>query len=159
MASTNKTPFLQLNKWLLMDHPKMNDFNNDNLKLDSFLQSHVENLTLHMTTEQNSWVNQPFVSGTYAGNGAATQSIQLGFQPALLFIFGQGYGPIELDTVSNVPHVHFGVAADGFGSSGVALTSAGFTVTQAQAEPLAGMSKICMNQNGIAYRYFALKPA
>ena len=62
MASTNKTPFLQLNKWLLMDHPKMNDFNNDNLKVDSFLQSHVENLTLHMTTEQNSWVNQPFVS-------------------------------------------------------------------------------------------------
>ena len=159
MPSSSKTSFLNLNYWSAGDKPKMADFNSDNQKVDSALQGHVQNAALHLSGNQSAWIAQPFASGSYTGDGAATRAVTLGFRPALLIILPQSYGPLEVDTVQQTPVLRFAVGADGQGSSGVTVTATGFTVKQAQSAPLAGMAKICLNEKNVVYRYFAIRPA
>lgn len=159
MPSSSKTNYLQLNYWSAGDKPKMADFNGDNQKIDNAFQAHIQNSAQHLTGNQSAWIAQPFVSGTYTGDGTASRSVTLGFAPALLVILPEGYGPLELDTVQQTPLLRFALAADSHGSSGVALTATGFTVNQAQSIPLAGLPKICLNEQNVVYRYFAIRPA
>lgn len=158
MASSSKTSYLKLNYWSASDKPKMADFNSDNQKVDSALQSHIQNTSLHLQGNQTAWIKQPFASGTYTGDGAKTKTITLGFQPALIIILPESYGPMELDTVQQSPVVRFAMGADGKGSSGLTITTNGFTVAQDQSPPLAGMAMVALNQNKVIYRYFAIKP-
>lgn len=159
MPSSSKTSWLQLNYWSAGDKPKMADFNSDNQRVDNAIQSHVQNTAQHLTGNQSSWLAQPFASGTYTGDGAASRSVTLGFPPALLLILPEGYGPLEIDTVQNTPLLRFALAADGKGSTGVTLTGTGFTVKQAQGTALAGFTKTCLNEKNIVYRYFAMRSA
>ena len=156
MASSRKTALLGLNQWNLEDKPRMSDFNNDNYWVDQFLKGHLES-ALHITPQQGAWLAEPAITGAYAGDGKAARTVDLGFRPALLFVFAQNYGPIEIDTATSTPQLRFAVGAGGFGSTGLALGDTGFAVTQAQTTPPAGMSKTCLNQTGVTYRYFAMK--
>jgi len=158
MPSSSKTSYLKLNYWSAGDKPKMADFNSDNQRVDSALQEHAQNTVLHLQGNQGAWISQPFVSGSYTGNGAATRAVTLGFRPALVVILPQAYGPLEVDTVQQIPILRFAMGADSQGSSGLAITANGFTVQQAQNAPLAGMAKVCLNENKVIYRYFAIKP-
>ena len=144
MAS-GQTANYQLNQWEAEDKVFRTEFNEDNQKIDAALGALAKAVPR-------------IVTGTYTGDGAAEKAVTLGFQPALLVVTAQGYGPLELDTVQDNPLLRFAVAADGQGSSGVTLTATGFTAKQAQSSPLAGMVKICLNQLNVTYRYFAIKP-
>lgn len=159
MPSSSKTNYLNLNYWSAGDKPKMADFNSDNQRIDNAFQAHEQNGALHLSGNQSAWIAQPFVTGTYTGNGEANRNITLGFLPALLVILPQAYGPLEFDTAQKNPILRFAMAADSQGSSGVSLTATGFTVKQAQNVPLAGLAKICLNEQNVVYRYFAVKPA
>lgn len=158
MPSSSKTNYLKLNYWSAGDKPKMADFNSDNQKVDSALQEHAQNTALHLAGNQSAWIQQPFASGNYAGNGEESKSVTLGFQPALVVVLPENCGPIELDTVQQTPIIRFAMGADGQGSSGLTITSTGFTVIQNQKLPLAGFPKICLNENKVNYRYFAIRP-
>lgn len=158
MPSSSKTNYLKLNYWAAGDKPKMADFNSDNQKVDSALQEHAQNTALHLQGNQSAWIQQPFVSGTYAGSGERTKSVTLGFRPGLVVILPQAYGPLELDTTQKTPVIRFAIGADGYGSSGLTITANGFTVSQDQDVPLAGLSMVSLNQNKVTYRYFAIKP-
>lgn len=158
MPSSSKTNFLRLNHWAAGDKPKMADFNSDNQLVDSAIQEHVQNTALHLAGNQSAWIRQPFVSSSYVGSGEKTRSVTLGFRPALVVILPQAYGPLELDTVQQMPIIRFAIGADGQGSSGLTITDNGFTVTQDQNLPLTGLSMVSLNQNKVTYRYFAIKP-
>ena len=158
MPSSSKTSHLKLNYWSAGDKPKMADFNSDNQLVDSAIQAHVQNTARHLSGNQSAWIGQPFVSGTYVGSGEAAKSVTLGFQPALVIVLPQSYGPIELDTVQKMPVIRFAIGADGYGSTGLSITATGFTVVQDQKLPLTGLPMICLNENKVNYRYFAIKP-
>lgn len=158
MPSSSKTSYLSLNYWSAGDKPKMADFNNDNQRVDSALQGHVQNAALHLQGNQSAWIKQPFASGTYAGNGDASRTVTLGFRPALVVVLPQSYGPLELDTVQKMPIIRFAIGADGQGSAGLSITSNGFTVVQDQKLPLTGLPMVCLNEDKVNYRYFAIKP-
>ena len=158
MPSSSKTNYLGLNYWSAGDKPKMADFNSDNQRVDSALQEHIQSTALHLAGSHSAWIRQPFASGTYAGSGAATKTVTLGFTPALLVILPQTYGPLELDTVQKTPIIRFAIGADGQGSAGLTITSTGFTVAQDQDLPLAGLPMVCLNDSKVTYRYFAIKP-
>jgi len=72
--ATNKTEFLGLNQWVKEDSVLMEDFNADNKKIDDYLS------------------NPSFVMGVYHGMDVknSTQTIELGFQPSAVIIFGAG---------------------------------------------------------------------
>lgn len=158
MPSSSKTSYLKLNHWSAGDKPKMADFNSDNQLVDSALQEHAQNTALHLAGNQSAWIQQPFASGTYTGNGSATKSVVLGFRPELVVILPQAYGPLELDTTQQMPVIRFAIGADGYGSSGLTITINGFTVAQDQDLPLTGLSMVSLNQNNVTYRYFAIRP-
>lgn len=158
MPSSSKTSHLGLNYWSAGDRPKMADFNSDNQKVDGAMQEHVQNTGLHLQGNQSAWIRQPFASGTYAGNGEATKTVTLGFKPALVVVLPQSYGPLELDTVQQMPIIRFAMGADGYGSTGLTITQNGFTVAQDQSLPLTGLPAVRLNQNNVTYRYFAIKP-
>lgn len=158
MPSSSKTSYLKLNYWTAADKPKMADFNSDNQKVDSALQEHVQNTSLHLQGNQTAWIKQPFVSGTYTGDGAKTKTVTLGFRPALVIILPQAYGPLEINTTQQTPVIRFAIGADGQGSSGLTIAANGFTVSQDQSVPPAGLSMVSLNQSNVAYRYFAIKP-
>lgn len=158
MPSSSKTNYLKLNHWSAGDKPKMADFNSDNQLVDSAIQEHAQNTAMHLQGNQSAWIQQPFVSGAYAGSGEKTKSVTLGFRPGLVVILPQGYGPLELDTTRQTPVIRFAIGADGYGSSGLAITDNGFTVTQDQSLPLAGLAMVSLNQSKVTYHYFAIKP-
>lgn len=158
MPSSGKTSYLKLNHWAAGDKPKMADFNSDNQLVDSAIQGHIQNTALHLQGNQSSWIQQPFVSGTYAGSGEKSKSVTLGFRPGLVVILPQGYGPLEIDTTQQMPVIRFAIGADGYGSSGLTITDNGFTVAQDQNLPPPGLAMVSLNQNNATYRYFAIKP-
>ena len=158
MPSSSKTSYLNLNYWSAGDKPKMADFNSDNQRVDSAIQEHAQNTALHLAGSQSAWIQQPFASGTYAGNGESSKTVTLGFRPALVVILPQSYGPLEIDTTRQTPVIRFAMGADGYGSTGLTITENGFTVAQDQSLPLAGFPKVALNDSKVTYRYFAIKP-
>lgn len=156
MASSKKSAMLGLSQWILTDKPKMTDFNADNLRVDNFVKEHLAS-DLHLNQDLREWLGQPTATGSYAGDGAATRTVTLGFTPKLVVVFAQNYGPIEVDTINSQPQLRFGVGAGGAGSLGLQTTDQGFRVTQTLGNPPAGLTKVCLNQNGVVYQYFAIQ--
>ncbi|MEG1993934.1 MAG: hypothetical protein RR048_03405, partial [Oscillospiraceae bacterium] len=98
MPSSYKTSFLKLNRFIGIDKPKMDDFNNDNMVIDNELksqsekiaavQSHVSDTQNHITPQERaSWNNLLWEVGTYVGDGGYTKNVNIGFKPRLGFIF------------------------------------------------------------------------
>lgn len=77
MASTNKTPNLGLNQWLLTDPFQVEDFNADNAKLDAVIGALVSS-------------RAKIACGSYVGTGVCNQSnpnvLQVDFTPKVLVV-------------------------------------------------------------------------
>ena len=76
----NKTANYQLSQWAKSDRVLMEDFNADNAKIDAGIraaETHIDQVAATV----------PKVAvGTYTGNGAARQSISVGFRPKAVLI-------------------------------------------------------------------------
>lgn len=130
MASTNKTPYYQLNQWVADDSVLRTDFNLDNSKIDQTLK----NLTP--------------VSGYYTGTGeASTQTVSLGFRPRILLIFPMGGQCLD---GKKLP---FGLSVEGFPSQNVTMTETGFQVSGSLNYPANESSNDSKERN--PYRYVA----
>lgn len=106
MASTNKTPYHQLNQWVENDSVLRTDFNLDNQKIDQALK------------------NLAPVTGVYTGSGdSESQTITLGFRPRILLIFP--LGGLTLDNW----RFPFALSVEGYPAQNVTMTNTGFTVT------------------------------
>ena len=92
--ATNQTTNYDLNQWLSTDQVLRTDFNADNAKIDAALAT------------------IPKISaGSYTGDGAASQTIQLDFTPKAVYVCtskGLTYSP------NSSGHVYGGLALDGF---------------------------------------------
>ena len=133
----NYTPNYQLPQWEKTDRIMMEDFNESNQKIEAGLEEKAEILT-----------------GTYIGNGAATRSINLGFQPKALYLCEQngaaGY-------ISGARYICGGLALPGHPiintSQGnyvaVEITSTGFTLHHDEYR--------AVNTNGGRYHYLVLR--
>ena len=77
MASTNKTPNLGLNQWLLTDPFQVEDFNADNAKLDAVIGALVRS-------------RAKIAYGSYVGTGTSGESnptsLTFDFEPKLLLL-------------------------------------------------------------------------
>lgn len=93
--------------------------------------------------------------GTYTGNGAVTQTINLGYAPRFVFIFTNSKPFIQIS--SGMAHnIYSGALGTPGASKGVFADPTGFKVQQHANNPPDGL-KAQLNASGLKYIYIAIK--
>lgn len=156
MPSTNKTPYLGLNKWQNTDKPKMSDFNADNQLVDDVIKQHKEDTVLHLTSAEKAYLDQPMTVGYYTGDGRETRDINLGFAPKFVLVFADSFPPVYWETGQNSNNTYCVMATPGCGSIGIDITAQGFRLYHTNAG-VSDFSASRMNQNNLKYSYLAMK--
>ena len=118
--------------------------------------SHINDTSIHLSEEQQTFLETPFVSGSYFGTGNASRSISLGFQPSVVIVVPNGmammyYNPSE--------GKYYALAAVGLiqGSSlGVEVTTTGFKVKNGETTTARGCYPL-LNEAGTTYFYMAFR--
>lgn len=119
-----------------------------------FCKTHVKDTDIHITAKEHEKYNEPFVTGTYTGDGYdIEQSINLGFRPKVLFIFRQGYPPVVFDSSILFMRVYCGFSFGGKNSKNVHVTNTGFYVLDKQTT----VNETRLNEDGVVYAYVAYK--
>ena len=154
----NKTTNYQLNQWQGSDAFLRSDFNEDNAKVEAALTALAakdKSLTQLMETkaDQSALATKTeIVTGTYTGDGAASQEILLGFQPkAVLVCSEQG----RMGDSTGQVWVYGGLALVGHpveysGMPAVEITGSGFRVYFDD-------ENVLTNQRTTVYHYIAFK--
>ncbi len=119
-----------------------------------FCKTHVNDTTIHVTADEHAKYNEPFVTGTYTGDGYdIEQVIKLGFRPKLLFIFRQGYPSSVFDSDILFLRNYCGFAFGGKCSKNLHITSTGFYVL----DKVTSKTETRLNEDGAVYVYVAFK--
>ena len=96
-------------------------------------------------------------TGQYTGNGAATQDINLGFQPKAVLVMYMGF-LLEYGFENSRKQSMGGMATPNWGNAGIKLTSTGFQVQHdTTRNPETGMDRLEVNLSGFTYVYLAFK--
>lgn len=118
--------------------------------------SHMQNTDIHLSEEQQTFLNSPFVTGTYFGNGDSSKSVSLDFEPSVVIVIANGY-PIMYS--SHADGMNYAMAAVGLqaGSTlGIELTSRGFKVKNGTGTTVR-YSHPLLNELGTTYFYIAFR--
>lgn len=115
--------------------------------------SHIRNNAIHMNEEEKQLLNEPHVNGFYFGNGAASHSFTLGFEPKIVIVFCPDYPPVTADFTAKTMKVYYAVATQMYSSLGLTLTSNGFKVTNDKMSS----STAALNATATTYCYIAFK--
>ena len=154
MASSQFTANLGLCSWLESDRPKRADFVSDNGIIDRVLGGHVSDTDVHMSTEEKDKALTPFTGAVYAGTGAASRSIDIGYRPGFAVVYKKNAPPVEYS--DGVMIVNCALCAYGHGaSSGASVTLNGVTVVQ-QSAAQDGV-RVCLNEEDCQYAVIAFK--
>ena len=96
-------------------------------------------------------------TGTYIGNGAATQDIVLGFRPKAVLIMYMGF-LLENGICVDYKRPLGGIGTPNWSTAGITLTSTGFRVQYTQTgNPQADIDGIFLNTADGTYIYLAFK--
>ena len=118
--------------------------------------SHISDGSIHLSAEQQTFLHEPFICGTYFGTGEATKSFSLGFAPSVVIVIGNG---LPLMYVNHAAGKNYALGAVGLrdGSSlGIELSSNGFKVKSGESS----ISRSCyplLNEAGTTYFYIAFR--
>lgn len=152
MSSTNKTARLNLCQWVGSDVPKMADFNSDNQLVDTALAAHLDDGVCHLTAAERSLALEPFLNGSYQGDGQASRILTLNFAPRFGVVFPMSNSPCEFDFDVAVTLCSFGFLTPLGASLGLERLATGFRVRQI-SPPAAAASLPFLNSAGVLYCY------
>lgn len=144
MSSTNKTEYLGLNQWLGSDRPQRIDFVDDNSLIDEAIKLHHSNSSIHVTGDEKTKINQPFVIQSYGGTGTEALTVTLSISPQLVIIFSKGTPFLQTDSSGNTI-INACIVARSNGNSGGATLS-GNTVTVQQSSVASSGVKYNLNK-------------
>ena len=156
MASTNQTAHLGLSQWVSEDCPKMDDFNQDNQKVDTALYQHTADQTAHLTQAQAQWLAKPLTVGSYQGNGSLRRVITLDAAPRFVMVGVANDSPYQYDPVLQYAIQRFAMLTGSGASNGIEAAENGFAVYQSMGVPAAGGTFISLNEDQVNYWYIAL---
>ena len=156
MASKNKTEKLGLNLWESTDRPQRADFNSDNLIVDEALGGHLENGSLHLTSEEKSRVQRPVKVTGYQGNGQAEATITLDSVPTGVIVYCDG-SPVQVyDLAIGCTKIYSALAFySACATKGAQLS--GSTLKVSQDSSPAGGVRCCLNESGKQYKVIVIK--
>ncbi|MBQ8027528.1 MAG: hypothetical protein IJ261_05370 [Clostridia bacterium] len=117
--------------------------------------SHINNSLIHVTTEEKeAWSNQS-ETGAYFGTGESSQTISLGFKPSFVIVCA-AFIPMFSTDDDGKSYCYAGIATKNYSSSGIAITSSGFRLTQTSSTSY-GNTYSQLNKLGVDYSYIAFK--
>ena len=158
VVSDRDTDSLIMNGWFLIQAdfcPAQSTDENYVSFLDKELLcgSHIRNNDIHVTAGDKEKWNAYCVTGTYIGNGSASQTIRPGFAPKAVFVCATGYPPMKINFSGQTVKNYFGFACSGDGTQGVSVTSDGFRVSSATSGGATG----ALNEAATSYLYVAFR--
>lgn len=118
---------------------------------DSNLQNQINTHTAQIATKCELY------TGTYTGNGASAQNINLGFHPKAVIIMYEGF---LLESMFNTgdKNAYGGIAIEEWNNAGIMLTSNGFQVRERTTyDPDSSIDSFRVNTSGNTYVYLAFK--
>lgn len=118
--------------------------------------THINDTAIHLSPEQQTYLNTPFVAGSYFGTGNASRSISLGFQPSVVIVVGSGLPLMSFDTVSGKSSALAAVGLSNGSSIGVEVTSTGFKVKNGDSTVARSCNPL-LNELGTTYFYLAFR--
>lgn len=125
------------------------------LDKDLLCGSHIRNTEIHVSPEQLEFLNSPFETGSYFGTGTASQTINLGFQPRMVFVGQLGAPMIKIDYDNHTAKSTGAVSTRSYASLGLEITESGFRINNSDT-PYGGVSPL-MNEPGKTYFYFVVR--
>lgn len=93
---------------------------------DFLCKTHAVDSSMHVTQEEKEFLSEPFVFGTYIGDGDPENIIFLGFRPKFVLLFGSGTAGVS--TIENGLECYFGFALRSKSTKGITITNDGFKV-------------------------------
>lgn len=116
--------------------------------------SHINDTSIHLSAEQQTYLDTPFESGSYFGTGDSTETVSLGFKPSVVIVVGSGLPLIYHSTSDSKYYAMAAVGVEKGSSLGLEITSTGFKVKNNTT------SKGCtalLNELGTTYFYLAFR--
>ena len=157
IKSDRDTDALVMTGWFLMEAdfcPAQSTDENFASFLDKELLcgSHIRNSVIHVTSEDKLKWNEPFVTGSYFGNGESSQTVNVGFKPSFVMVFVPGFPAVRVNFSSSTAKTYFAMALQD-STMGVVINSNGFKTQNGTA----GGTTLALNELGISYNYIAFK--
>lgn len=152
MSSTNKTANLGLNNWLGSDIPKREDFNSDNVIIDRTISEHLKDSNVHITQEDKTSWNSPYVITSYYGNNSSSRTVNLNipFEPSWGIIIPSN-GPLSIvDCDNNAHYNYFAIVSNRGSTIGATLSGKSLKVLQSSTA-VSNTEFRNLNENGVTY--------
>jgi len=136
------------------------------LTLASFLPkellcgSHIINQQIHLSAAEKAKLAQPFVTGSYLGDGIVARNVVIGFRPACVFVWCAKMPAVQANFSAGTAQSLFGCVVDlpsGDGNSmGMEIINTGFRLRSGTGYNVAP-TNAALNLSGTAYVYLAIK--
>lgn len=118
--------------------------------------THIRDSAIHLSPDQQTYLNEPFVTGTYVGLGNASRSISLGFRPSVIIVAALGFPLMTFDTASDKYYAMAAVGTPEGTTMGVDFTSTGFTIKNGDSMAVRSCNPR-LNEMGTTYFYLAFR--
>lgn len=125
------------------------------LSKDLLCGSHINDQSIHLSEEQQTYLSSPFEVGSYFGTGDGSRSISIGFKPSIIIAFAMGMPIFKTDSSGGV-HAMAAIGAQNGSTLGIAVTSSGFKVTSSSTSQTGGLYPQ-LNELGTTYTYIAFR--
>lgn len=160
MSSTNKTARFNLNQWLGRDKPSRTDFNNDNVKIENAIVSHIDRTDVHTTPEdRDRWDNNLFF-GMYFGTGdnGRVISTKCPFEAKLVIVFACNRPAAINNYDDSASFNYFGIGTQLGNMLGLTLNEDGRSFVVAHSSMGEIMDEYMnLNEYGQSYIYFMMR--
>lgn len=121
---------------------------------DFLCKTHVKDTAAHLSENEKSYLSQPFVTGSYNGDGMQEQTVIIGFRPKFVFVFESGAaGTYESE---GRKCTSFSAAIRNRAMRGISISENGFTVKSGETV-VSHSVYVLLNQDGHVYNYIAFK--
>lgn len=118
--------------------------------------SHIQNTDIHLSQEQQTFLNTPFVTGSYFGTGDSSKSIALDFEPSVVIVIAKGLPLMNVDHTNSKNYAMAAVGLQSGASLGIELTSRSFRVSNSSSSTVRNCYPQ-LNELGTTYFYIAFR--
>ncbi len=118
--------------------------------------SHIQNTDIHLSQKQQTFLNTPFVTGSYFGTGDSSKSIPLDFEPSVVIVIAKGLPLMNVDHTNSKNYAMAAVGLQSGASLGIELTSRSFRVSNSSSSTVRNCYPQ-LNELGTTYFYIAFR--